>query len=119
MPGPPSGPVFALTSLYAARLPEQKFTALANRNGPDGPLVVYPPDAPPGAKVQKPTRWVSTNARDSPITNKAILLDFAAWELRVLISSLLGALAKAIFWVFQPGPISTRLVLAPQVYQQP
>ena len=84
MPGPPSGPVFALTSLYVATLPEQKFTALANRNGPDGPLVVYPPDAPPGAKVQKPTRWVSTSARDSPITSKAILLDFAVWELREL-----------------------------------
>ena len=31
MPGPPSGPVLALTSLYVATLPEQKFTALVTR----------------------------------------------------------------------------------------
>ena len=84
MPGPPSAPDFELTSLYAATLPEQKFTALVHSNGPDGPLVVYPPGAPPGALVQKPTRWVSTNARKSPIRNKATLLDFVAWELRLL-----------------------------------
>ena len=84
MPGPPSAPDFELTSLYAATLPEQKFTALVHSNGPDGPLVVYPPGAPPGALVQKPTRWVSTNARKSPIRNKATLLDFVVWELRLL-----------------------------------
>ena len=40
MPGPPSAPDFELTSLYAATLPEQKFTALVHSNGPGGPLVV-------------------------------------------------------------------------------
>ena len=33
MPGPPSAPDFELTSLYAATLPEQKFTALVHSNG--------------------------------------------------------------------------------------
>ena len=84
MPGPPAAPDFELTSLYAATLPEQRFTALVHSNGPDGPLVVYPPGAPPGALVQKPTRWVSTNARKSPIRNKATLLDFVVWVLRLL-----------------------------------